>query len=145
MTDQPGDYYVSDAVSWIDGVEGLSDADREAGREVFAQLLAHHDVMLHKYRVSFDECLQRARDEFAAAEPVGKLDPPVTVRPLTPGEVRDGFVGRMATTDGYTLRTGGHLFPIRAGQVEPDEDAHCRICGVSYIGTGPVCDEPCKG
>lgn len=65
MTDQPGDYYVAESVSWIDSVEGLSDTDRAEGREVFAVLLAHHDMYLHGRLVSFDECLRRARMEFA--------------------------------------------------------------------------------
>lgn len=37
----------------------------------------------------------------------------------------------------------GHRFPIRVGAREPDECAHCRLCGVSYTGTGPTCSDPC--
>jgi hypothetical protein len=71
MTDQPGDYYVMEAVAWIDSVEGLSDADRQDGRERFAALLAHHDVFLHAGQASFADCLRRARSEFGlvAANP----------------------------------------------------------------------------
>lgn len=39
----------------------------------------------------------------------------------------------------------GHAFPLRAGQAEPDEVAHCKYCHVSYAGTGPTCSDPCPG
>ena len=65
MTDQPGDFYVAECVAWIDSVEGLSEADRDAGRERFAVLLAYHDLYLHGKRVSYEECLRRAREEFS--------------------------------------------------------------------------------
>lgn len=65
MADEPGDYYVAECVAWIDCVEGLSDADRNAGRERFAVLLAHHDLYLHGGRVPYEECLRRAQEEFA--------------------------------------------------------------------------------
>jgi hypothetical protein len=65
MTDQPGDFYVAECVAWIDSVEGLSDADRDEGRERFAVLLAHHDLFLHKGTASYEECLLRARAEFS--------------------------------------------------------------------------------
>lgn len=66
MTDQPGDYYVAECVAWIDNVDGLSEKDRADGREHFAVLLAHHDLYLHGGRVSYEECLRRAREEFAS-------------------------------------------------------------------------------
>ncbi len=65
MTDQLRDYYVMEVSTWINDVEGLSDEDRAEGREVIARLLAHHDVFLHKGRVTYGECLRRAQAEMA--------------------------------------------------------------------------------
>jgi hypothetical protein len=50
----------------------------------------------------------------------------------------------VSVASGYTV-LHGHVFPMRSSQAEPDESAHCRICGVSYPGTGITCSDPCLG